>query len=382
VTSADQPPDEDQPLRVSTLELFFDLVFVFTITQLTGVLARDLTPSGALRVLLIFGVLWWMYGGYAWLTNARTPAKVPERLLLLAGMAGFLVIGLAIPQAFTQRREGLALGLGYLLVVAVHGTLYLRLNRNILRVVPFNVASALLVIAAGAVAGAGAAVYLLWVAALAVQALSPLISHPQGRFSIQPAHFVERHGALIIVAFGESVADIGIGAAGQPVTVALITRAILGLALAAALWWAYFGVGDDERAEEEMTRAAPAARPALALNAYFYAYIPMLLGIVTLAAGVKLAIGHAGATMPYPACLALAGGVALYLAGDVAFRHALRIGPQRYRIAAAVAALAASAVGAAVSVAGQIALLTLIVAVALVVERRRTARPAADSVGA
>jgi low temperature requirement protein LtrA len=380
VTSADQPPEEDRPLRVSTLELFFDLVFVFTITQLTGVLARDLTPSGALRVLLVFGVLWWMYGGYAWLTNARTPARLPERLLLLVGMAGFLVIGLAIPQAFTQRREGVALGLGYLLVVAVHGTLYLRLNRNILRVVPFNVASAVLVIVAGVVGGTAA--YALWVAALAVQALSPLISHPQGRFSIQPAHFVERHGALIIVAFGESVADIGIGAAGHPVTAALITRATLGLALAAALWWAYFGVGDDERAEDEMRRADPAARPALALNAYFYAYIPMLLGIVTLAAGVKLAIGHAGPTLPYPACLALAGGVALYLAGDVAFRHALRIGPQRYRVAAAVAALAASAVGVTVSVAGEVALLTVIVAAALVVEQRAAARPAADSVEA
>ena len=231
-------PPAGLPLRVSTLELFFDLVFVFTITQLTGALARDLTPAGALRVLLIFGVLWWMYGGYAWLTNARTPAALPERLLLMLGMAGFLVIGLAIPQAFTRRGEGIALGLGYLLVVAVHGTLYLRVNRNILRVVPFSVVSALLVIAAGATLGVAG--YALWTAALAVQVLSPLIVSPQGRFAIQPAHFVERHGALIIVAFGESVADIGIGAAGRPVTAALITQAVLALALAAALWWAYF----------------------------------------------------------------------------------------------------------------------------------------------
>jgi low temperature requirement protein LtrA len=368
VSGADQFPADDQPLRVSTLELFFDLVFVFTITQLTGVLAREETLTGAVQVLLIFGVLWWMYGGYAWLTNARTPARLPERLLLLLGMAGFLVIGLAIPQAFTRRGDGVALGLGYLLVVVVHGALYLRLNRNILRVVPFNVASALLVIAAGATLGAAG--YALWVAALAVQALSPLIIRPQGRFSIQPAHFVERHGALIIVAFGESVADIGIGAAGHPLTPALVTQAVLGLALAAALWWAYFGVGDDERAEDAMTRADPAARPGLALNAYFYAYIPMLLGIVALAAGVKQVIGHAGPAR-YPACLALAGGVALYLAGDIAFRRTLRIGTQRYRAAAAVAALAAVSVGVTLSAAAQIALLTLIVAAALVVERRR-----------
>ena len=167
----------------------------------------------------------------------------------------------------------------------------------------------------------------------------------RGRFAIRPDHFTERHGALVIIVFGESVADIGIGigTAGHAVTVSLVVSATLGLALAAALWWTYFGVGDDERAEQAMTRADPAARPGLALAAYFYAYIPVLLGIVTVAAGLKRAIGHAGSTLPYPACLALAGGVALYLAGDVAFRHALRIGTQRYRAAAAVVALAVSA---------------------------------------
>ncbi len=372
MTEPDLGANYSQPLRVSPLELFFDLVFVFTITQLTGVLSRDLTPPGALRVLLIFGVLWWMYAGYAWLTNARTPTGLPERLLLLLGMAGFLVIGLAIPDAFTRRGEAITLGLGYLLVVAVHGALYQRLNRNILRVVPFNLLSALLVIAAGIFGVSGGAErpagYALWVAALAVQVLSPLIVHPQGRFSIQPSHFVERHGALIIVAFGESVADIGIGAAGHPVTVTLITQAALALALSAALWWAYFGVGDDERAEAAMTRAYPAARAALALNAYFYAYIPMLLGIITLAAGVKKVIGEAGGSgpiVPYPVALALSGGVALYLVGDAVFRHVLRIGTQRTRAMAVAVSLGITAVGVTLSGAGQIALLTVIVVAAL-----------------
>jgi low temperature requirement protein LtrA len=95
-----QAPEADLPHRVSTLELFFDLVFVFTITQLTSYLARDVTLAAAGRVLLVFGLLWWMYGGYAWLTNTRTPSRAPERLLLLLGMAGFLVIGLSVPHAF------------------------------------------------------------------------------------------------------------------------------------------------------------------------------------------------------------------------------------------------------------------------------------------
>jgi len=100
MTDADRPADGDQPPRVSTLELFFDLVFVFAITQLTGILAADMTPTGALRVLLVFGVPWWMYAGYVWLTNARPPTRTPGRLLLLLGMAGFLIVGLALPRAF------------------------------------------------------------------------------------------------------------------------------------------------------------------------------------------------------------------------------------------------------------------------------------------
>jgi low temperature requirement protein LtrA len=223
-------------LRVSTLELFFDLVFVFTLTQLTATLARDVSWLAVVRLLLIFGVLWWMYGGYAWLTNARTPSRAPERLLLLIGMAGFLVIGLSIPEAFgshgAHSRDGLALGLGYLVVVCVHSVLYLRVNRNIWRILPFNLTSPVLVIIAGLAPPAAA--YGLWAAALAVQVIGPLFGRLDSRFEIRPAHFVERHGALIIVAFGESVADVGLGAEGHPVTVSLALSATLGLALAAS----------------------------------------------------------------------------------------------------------------------------------------------------
>jgi low temperature requirement protein LtrA len=364
-------PDPDPPTRVSTLELFFDLVFVFTITQLTSTLAGDVTLAAGGRVLLIFGLLWWMYGGYAWLTNTRTPARVPERLLLLLGMAGFLIIGLAIPHAFgaagTRGRDGLALGLGYLLVVAVHSGLYLRANRNIWRILPFNLTSPVLVIIAGLTAAPGA--YLLWAAALVIQVLGPVLVRLGGRFAIQPAHFVERHGALMIVAFGESVADVGIGAGRQRVTVELALSAVLGLALAAALWWAFFGTGDDERAEATLTAADPARRPWLALGAFFYAYIPMLLGIVAIAAGLKTAIGHPGASLAGGPALALAGGVTLFLAGDVMFRRVLGGGAPWYRGAAAAAALAAWPVAMTVDAAAAIALLTVMVAAALAAEQ-------------
>ena len=358
--------DGDTPLRVSTLELFFDLVFVFAITQLTGILSHDVTVEDGFRVLLVFGALWWMYGGYVWLANARTPSRNAERLLMLLGMAGFLIMALAIPDAFF--RDGVALGIGYLIVVLVHAWLYQRVNRNIARVVPFNLAAALLVIAAGVVKGPAG--YVMWAVALALPVLSPLVIQPRGRFSIQPSHFTERHGALVIIVLGESVVDIGIGAEGHEVTVSLALSAVLGLALTAALWWAYFGAEDDEKAERAMVAADPAVRPALALAAYFYAYIPMLLGIVALASGVKQAIVNTGSTLPAGPCVAMGCGVALFLAGSAAFRHALRIGAERYRLTAAVVSLAASWVGVTLSVAAEMAVLTLIVAAAITVERR------------
>jgi low temperature requirement protein LtrA len=356
-----------RPLRVTTLELFFDLVFVFAITQLTGILSHDVTWLDGVRVLLIFGALWWMYDGYVWLSNARTPAGTAERLLMLTGMAGFLIVGLAIPQAFG--RDGVALGIGYLILVLIHGGLYRRVNRNIARVTPFNLATALLIIGAGIVRGWAA--YVLWAAGLALLAFSPLIVRVRGRFDIAPSHFAERHGALVIVVFGESVVDIGIGAEGHRVTVSLALSAVLGLALVAALWWAYFGMGDDDRAEQAMLAADPAARPALAFSAYFYPYIAMLLGVVALAAGVKQAVVNPARTLPAGPCVALGCGVALFLAGTAAARVALRTGAVRYRLAAAAVCLAASALGVAVSVAAEMVLLTLIVDVALVMEGRR-----------
>ena len=371
----------DAPLRVSTLELFFDLVFAFTLTRLTALLDRHLSATSVVQVVLIFGVLWWMYGAYAWLTNTRTPDRTPERLLLLLGMAGFLVAGLAIPGAFGARPgdSGVALGVGYLLVVLVHSALFYRVNRNILRVTPVNVASALLVIVAG-LAG-GPAAYPLWAAALAIQVFSPLVVHPGGRFKIQPSHFVERHGALVIVALGESVAAVGIVAAAQQVTFAVATTAVLGLALSAGLWWTYFGDGDDERAEQAMTAARPEARPGLALTGYFYAHIPMLLGVVVMATGVKLAIGHA--VQPHPAAaIALGCGAALFLAGHAWFRRALRTGPVRLRLACAGFALATMALGAKVSVEAQFAVLLAGIVAMLVAEHYRTGAIGASRVAA
>ena len=352
-TAKDAPPE-----RVTTLELFFDLVFVFTITQLTALLTEDASPPGLLRVLLLLCAIWWMYGAYAWLTNAVAPDRAVRRLLLLGGMGGFLVVALAIPRAFGD--GGVAFGLAYLVVVGVHVALYTKsysvsAARAILRVAPFNLISALLVLGAGVAGVAGGPaplVYALWLAAVALAWATPHLSGLSG-FEVAPAHFVERHGLVVLVALGESVVAIGIGAAGHPVDVTLAGLAVLGLLLSAGLWWMYFG-GDDARAEHALTAAPPERRPRMAIDAFGYWHLPILLGIIAAAAGMETAIGHPGDPLGPAMALALAGGVALFLAGDVLFRRSLEIGGSRWRAGAAVLILATVPLGVLAPAVGQL----------------------------
>jgi low temperature requirement protein LtrA len=277
--SRDDQPLPDEELRVSTIELFFDLVFVFTLTQLTALLDHDLSVETMARVMLIFIVLFWMYGGYVWLTNQVPPDRPARRLLIILGMGAFFVCALAIPEAFDG--TGVAFGLGYLLVMLVHAGLWVQLYGAgvTVRFGAFNVLSALLVLTAGFLDGP--AVYGLWSGAIVLQFVTPRIAgRAAPRFPLRSAHFVERHGLLLIVALGESVVAIGIGLTGTSLDAGLFGAALLGLGLAAALWWAYF-MGDEEGAQRAMAAASVAQRFRLAINAYFFAYIPILLGVIT-----------------------------------------------------------------------------------------------------
>jgi low temperature requirement protein LtrA len=343
-------PAEAGP-RVSTLELFFDLVFVFTLTQLTELLAHELSVAGFVRVLLIFGVSWWMYGGYAWLTNHLPLDRPARRVTLLLAMAAFLVQALAIPRAFDG--SGLAFGLGYLAVVLVHGALFWQATRAIGRTAALNVGSALLVIVAGFTHGWPD--YVLWTLALAVQVATPFLIRLE-EFRVRPAHFVERHGLLMIVALGESVVAIGIGARDLVIDTGLVTAVVLGVALAASLWWIYFG-GDDTLAEHALRDASVEARAGMAIHAFLYAHIPMLLGVVCMAVGIKKALAHPMDPLALAPAIALGGGIAMYLAADVAFRRALRIGRGSTRAVLAATALATIPLG---GLSAMLQLLTLV----------------------
>jgi low temperature requirement protein LtrA len=365
---ADQTPAEStETVRVSTIELFFDLVFVFAITQLTTLLAHDPTAVGLIRVLLIFGTLWWMYGGYAWLTNAVPPTRLLLRLLILVGMAGFLVVALAIPTAFD--RGGVAFGLGYLLVTLVHTGMFLLSSqetvlRAIRRLGPVNALTAIMLVAAGF--ADGAVQWILWSAAFLLQWSSPAFTAVEG-FRIQAAHFVERHGLIVLIALGESIVAVSIGVAADELRAGSIVIAVLGLALAAALWWLYFD-GEDERAERALDGAPGGRAQWLALYAFGYAFLPTLGGIVVFAAGVKNAVAHHGEPLAASTAWFLAAGVAGYLAGLAWFRRCLGIRPAGPRLAIAVAVLPAAVVGLTVSPEAQLAVLAAIVVAGIVAE--------------
>ncbi|MFG2717727.1 low temperature requirement protein A [Streptomyces sp. NPDC048416] len=365
--------------RVSTLELFFDLVFVFTITQLTVLLTHDLSFAQAGRVLLIFAVLFWMYGAYAYLTNQVPPETNARRIPLILGMCGFLTCALAVPRVFTT--DGVAFGLGFLLVTVVHSALYALLHgRYVLAFALTNVLAALCVTAAGTVGGRAAEG--LWLAALVLQAITPLLSGRvtsdldgeripvTGRVgALDPAHFVERHGLLLIVAFGESVIAIGVGSGDLALNWGLFSGVALALALATALWWTYF-IRDEEAAERALRTVSGPARFRMTMLAYYYSFVPMLLGVAVLAAGVKRSIGHLPQELPTAPAVALAGGVALFLAGNVAFRAALRIAPLGFRAAGSVAALATVPLGTHLASLAELFALVLVLIAMLLAEAR------------
>jgi low temperature requirement protein LtrA len=362
-------------VRVSTLELFLDLVFVSTITQLTAFFVADMSVRGLLRVALMFGVIWWMYGGYAWLTNLVAPVSSFRRGMMIVGMAGFLTIALAIPQAYGA--AGWAFGVGYFVVNLVHSALFWYsggpdASRAVAGLAPFNFATAGLVLAGGLLPGAWRPA--AWAVALAVQIVTPYL-HPIGGFTISAAHFVERHGLVVIIALGESVVAIGAGAVGLPVDWRLVLTAVLGLTLSYYLWWAYFG-GDDERAEQSLGGIAdPRRRARTALRAYGYAHYAILLGVVLVAAGLKKVVGHAGEGLGLAGALTLGGGVALYLAGDLAFRRVLRLGRPGYRLFCIAGALLTVPLGVVLAL-GELAAVTLVLVVLLSVEGYRALRGA------
>ena len=327
--------------RVTTLELFFDLVFVLALTQCTALMAADPTWHGLVRGLLVLAVLWWAWVGYAWLTSVVDPEAGAVRLAIFVAMAAFLVAALSAPNAFGD--DAFAFACAYAVVRVAHIGLFVIASRDDpgLRrsVMGLGMSTALgtgLLVAASATDGAFQTT--LWVLALVVDVGAPAFLFSEG-WQLVPGHFAERHGLILIIALGESIVAIGVGSEAV-VDVGVVLAATLGIAIAAALWWLYFDV-TVWLAERRLSRATPGKEQnELARDAYSLIHFPMVAGIVLAALGMKTTLAHVGDALDTVPAVALVGGVGLYLLAHVAFRWRLFGSLGRGRLVAGVLVLA------------------------------------------
>lgn len=321
--TATAPAVEPEPeQRVTPLELFFDLVFVFAITQVTGFVAHEPDLKHLVEGLAILTAVWWAWGCYAWLGNTAGADDGLFRVTLLAAMAAMAVAAIAVPRAFGA--DALAFGVAYCAVRVLHIVAYALLARRLphLRDVVIKlgrtmIPTGLLFVIAGLVPD-GTARYACWALAIAIDLTGLYVQGVEG-WRVQAGHLAERFGLIIIIALGESIVSVGVGAQGKAMDAELIVGVLLGMAAAAALWWAYFDVVALV-AEHRFRTATGPERARIARDSYTYLHLPMVAGIVLFSLGVKTTLGHGEEHLAAIPAVGLCGGVALYLLAHVAFR--------------------------------------------------------------
>jgi len=355
--------------RVMPLELFFDLVFVLAITQCTALMSADPTWSGLAQGMLVLGVLWWSWVGYAWLTSVVDPEEGAVRFAIFAAMAAFLIVAIAVPQAFGDLALPFALAYGTVRWAQI-ALFFLasrddpELHRSI---VGLAVSTA---IGVGVLIGAsfldGLAQGGLWALALALDMGGPFFFGSEG-WKLVPGHFAERHGLIIIIALGESIVAIGVGAHSH-LTVGIAAAAVLGIGLSAALWWMYFDVVALVSRRRLINTPEGRVRNEMARDSYSYLHLPMVAGIVLVALGLKTTIGHVGDPLETVPAFALLGGTSVYLLGLVGFRFRHVHTVNRRRLAMAVLLFALLPAATNIPALGTLAIVTALLAAMIAYE--------------
>jgi low temperature requirement protein LtrA len=347
----------DERHRVTSFELFFDLVYVFAVTRVTAYMAEAHSGEGVLQGLLLLGLLWWTWAAYSWLGNQARADTGVTRVAMLVAMAAIFVVALTIPEAWEDAPGGLngpvVLVVAYFLVRSIHLLVYavaaagdreLR-HQLVVTIAPMVAGAALLLM--GALLG-GTAQTILFAGGLGVDWLGTWITSRGGAWRIHgPAHWCERHGLFVILAIGESLVAVGTGAAQLPISAPLIGGAVLGIAVSVSLWSLYFDVVSPA-AERALSALTGRARVDIAVEAYSYLHFPIIAGIVLAALGVEEVLGHVDETAALGtfAAWALHGGLALYLLGHVAFKWRLHGTINRQRLLAAAVLVATAPLSA------------------------------------
>jgi low temperature requirement protein LtrA len=323
--------------RVTSLELLFDLVFVFGFTQVTTVLFDDPTWSGVGHGLLIVAALWWAWASYAWLTSTVDTDDGWVSAAMLGAMAAMFVAALAVPDAFG--RHGDIFGVAFFIVNIMFLALFALTTRAdaellaaILRIAPIFLTGATIITVAGFVHGSLRP--MLWLVALVIGLFGPLLRGMTG-WRLQPAHFIERHGLIVIIAIGESLIAIGIGARNTGLSASVIAGAVLGLVVVISFWLAYFDFFP-LRAQQLLADRSGEQRTAMARDVFTYFHLPMVAGIVLFAFAMRATLVHVGGDLDVVRAFGLCCGPALYLSAFVGIRFRVSRTLGRGRLVAAI----------------------------------------------
>jgi low temperature requirement protein LtrA len=371
VTSRVSSPESHAP--VTMLELFFDLVFVLTVTQLTDLVLEPHGGTGFVRAAAVLWVVWWMYDGFAWLSNNVAPTTASTRLPMLVAMAAFLVVAISLPGAFGEDRWVFAIS--YLVIVSLHGFSFLRSSvgdsaRAIASIAPINLGMCLgLVLAAVLpedVRWTG------WVLAVTLPLVS-LFRRSERDFSLRPAHFAERHRLVLIIALGESVLAVGVSAQGHLTDAAYLLAVLLAMVLVSLLWWVHYADDASNRRVDAVIERSTGVPARTALVAFSFGYLVLVAGLILVAAGLHVAVHDPGHHLAWRVALTMAAGTATYLVGNVFYLDRLGVGGRRWLVVMAVAAVASALVGHQVSGVAQVAVLDVVLLAALLPALRESA---------
>lgn len=364
--------------RTSPVELLWDLVFVFAVTQVATLLSRDLTWPGFGRGMLVLALVWWAWSAFVWAANAEQERSRVLRGVLLLGMVLIFITGLSLPQAFGDRATLFACT--YAGVRLLHLALYAHAARrghaswSAIAGFAATVAIGMTLLIAGSFL-TGPARVVLWTLAVAIDYAGPAWltrERLRGLQRVAVAHFAERYSLFVIICLGESIVAIGLSANEQPMDADLVAAVALGLVATIGLWWTYF----DRFADTAEARLRDHDDPVLAAaDGYSYLHLVIVAGIIVFAVGMKVTIHDLGEPLPDAARLALCGGLALYLLGNVAFRLRM-VGELSYaKLVGAVGLLAVFAFGGQLSALWVTAVATLVVVLLCALE---TLEPVAE----
>jgi low temperature requirement protein LtrA len=361
----------DDTHRVTPLELLFDLVFVYAITNVTGLMEHDIGAESVLEGVITLAVVWFGWCAYAWLGNQAQADEGLLRVAMVVAMAGMFFVAISIPNAFEpEGNAALVLASAYAVVRFTHLGVYLVAagdDAELRSVIIGMLGVATLVLAllfTGAAVG-GAQQRWWWLAAVAVDQLGVyLVRSTRWRLN-SASHFAERFGLVMIIAIGESIVAVGIATSSAELGGRDAVALVCGLAIAVCLWWLYFDVVA-RVGEEVLVRSSGVERARLARDSYTYAHFPLVAGIVFVAFGLVVLIddhGHADAGR-----YALYGGIISYLAGHFVFRLRNVGGVNVPRTVAAVVLLAAIPIAGGLTTLGQIAVAAIVLIIVVIVE--------------